>query len=253
MVSPATRGCRFPWEADTLHFHSRYSRTSCRLECTLVQAISEVGCLPWYLPQRPGNYSKTCSLAETPKFLDAMRSVLASKCNCLPDCKSTEFHYSVTTNNFLPCDSRNLNINPLCTLGRGPLPKIWLDRVTEKYKKSYDSIPDYISSLASPMRERHQDDLIATQVQGDDDNKYNAWEEDIAVVNIFFGEETIMELERAIRMSPVEFISSLGGLFGLCLGFSITSFFEIIYWFTIALSRNNWRRKPKMKMKKTQN
>ena len=30
-------------------------------------------------------------------------------------------------------------------------------------------------------------------------------------------------------MGPVDFISSLGGLFGLFLGFSIVSFVEIIY------------------------
>ena len=65
------------------------------------------------------------------------------------------------------------------------------------------------------MREIHQDDLIATQAtvkyvaqttliffrkpfvnqrlqdQGDS-LLYNAWEEDIAMVNIFFGEETVM-------------------------------------------------------------
>ena len=75
---------------------------------------------------------------------------------------------------------------------------------------------------------------------------YNAWEEDIAVVNIFFGKETVMgeeriseflnrflmffsEFERSIRMGPVDFIASLGGLFGLCLGFSIVSFIEIVY------------------------
>ena len=85
------------------------------------------------------------------------------------------------------------------------------------------------------------------------------------MVNIFFGEETVMggiyqkssetqnttclnitlypfiffvtEMERRIRMGPIEFISSLGGLFGLCLGFSFISFFEIIYWAIIALSR----------------
>ena len=101
---------------------------------------------------------------------------------------------------------------------------------------------------------------------------YNAYDRDIAVVNIFFGEETVMggillnkyltiiykarlittiyhcqfclffhlivtEMERRIRMGPIEFISSLGGLFGLCLGFSFISFFEIIYWATIALAR----------------
>ena len=44
-------------------------------------------------------------------------------------------------------------------------------------------------------------------------------------------------MERRIRIGPIEFISSLGGLFGLCLGFSLISFFEIIYWTIIALSR----------------
>ena len=78
------------------------------------------------------------------------------------------------------------------------------------------------------------------------DEFYNAWEEDIAVVNIFFGKDTVMgehffmrfliynllapEFERSIRMGPVDFVASLGGLFGLCLGFSIISFLEIIYW-----------------------
>ena len=31
-------------------------------------------------------------------------------------------------------------------------------------------------------------------------------------------------------MGPVDFVASLGGLFGLCLGFSIISFLEIVYW-----------------------
>ena len=39
-------------------------------------------------------------------------------------------------------------------------------------------------------------------------------------------------------MGPVEFVSSLGGLFGLFLGFSIISFLEILYWTTIQLARN---------------
>ena len=68
--------------------------------------------------------------------------------------------------------------------------------------------------------------------------------EDIAVVNIFFGKDTVMgekgpigrvftsqilEFERSIRMGPVDFVAMLGGLFGLCLGFSVISFLEIIY------------------------
>ena len=87
---------------------------------------------------------------------------------------------------------------------------------------------------------------------------YNAWDEDFATLNIFFGQETVMgetfmnlliqkrkeimlfpqELERGISMGPVEFVSSLGGLFGLFLGFSVVSFIEIIYWVTLRICRN---------------
>ena len=51
------------------------------------------------------------------------------------------------------------------------------------------------------------------------------------------------EFERNIRMGPVDFIASLGGLFGLFLGFSIISFVEIIYWSFVRGSRMNLQRK----------
>ena len=139
----------------------------------------------------------------------------------------------------------------------------------DTYEASLDSNPSYISSLAGPMRQRHRDELLISKTKArfwtltmlgtfwhffSQENFYNAWEEDIAVVNIFFGEETIMgeiydflnkrkvclslEFERSIKMGPVDFIASLGGLFGLFLGFSIVSFVEIIYWIVVRGSRN---------------
>ena len=89
------------------------------------------------------------------------------------------------------------------------------------------------------------------------DEFYNAWEEDIAVVNIFFGKDTVMgdmnlkynrsseifvEFERSIRMGPVDFVASLGGLFGLCLGFSIISFLEIIYWVLASIYKTSFNK-----------
>ena len=38
-------------------------------------------------------------------------------------------------------------------------------------------------------------------------------------------------------MTVVGFISSIGGLFGLCLGFSLVSLYEIFYWFVVKLGR----------------
>ena len=40
-----------------------------------------------------------------------------------------------------------------------------------------------------------------------------------------------LEYEKTPRMTEYDFISNWGGFFGLFLGFSIISFFEIIYWF----------------------
>ena len=84
------------------------------------------------------------------------------------------------------------------------------------------------------------------------DSTYNALEKDIAVLNLYFGASTVqgiwrrkcmkmnssLEYEKSERMTWVDFISNLGGCFGLCLGFSIVSFVEIIYWFSIVLCQN---------------
>ena len=39
-------------------------------------------------------------------------------------------------------------------------------------------------------------------------------------------------------MGPIDIVSQLGGLFGLCLGFSLISFIELFYWFSVRLIRN---------------
>ena len=40
-------------------------------------------------------------------------------------------------------------------------------------------------------------------------------------------------------MTVIDFIGNVGGLFGLCLGFSLISFFELLYWFLIRTSRRS--------------
>ncbi len=39
-------------------------------------------------------------------------------------------------------------------------------------------------------------------------------------------------------MSWIQFISQVGGLMGLCLGFSFVSAIELFYWFTYRMGRN---------------
>ena len=94
-------------------------------------------------------------------------------------------------------------------------------------------------------------------IQGDP--HYNAYERDIAVVNIFFGESTVFganlktlkifrysssEFERSKKMTWFDFFSSIGGICGLCLGMSAISIVEFIYWFTVRFGENfaDWNR-----------
>ena len=88
---------------------------------------------------------------------------------------------------------------------------------------------------------------------------YNAYQKDIAIVNIFFGEPTVYgelqyylnqltptnetcfpEFERLPKMTWLDFISGFGGLCGLCLGISFVSLAEILYWFSVRLCRKFW-------------
>ena len=86
------------------------------------------------------------STTKTAKFTEEMALVDGASCNCLPDCKTTDYQYSMTSSklrsksnnlnlwktyekpSWRSCDSRNLNLSPLCTLEDGPIPKLWLDQ-----------------------------------------------------------------------------------------------------------------------------
>ena len=65
-----------------------------------------------------------------------------------------------------------------------------------------------------------------------------SWVSKTSYFNIKLDISVFIELERSIRMGPVDFVASLGGLFGLCLGFSIISFIEIIYWVVAGVIRS---------------
>ena len=60
------------------------------------------------------------------------------------------------------------------------------------------------------------------------------------MVTFFFESSTIFEYSREDRMTLIQYISQVGGLMGLCIGFSFISAAELFYWFTIRYIRNLW-------------
>ncbi len=61
---------------------------------------------------------------------------------------------------------------------------------------------------------------------------YEAYEKDIAKVEIYFSSSTSTKIYREPTMTWIDFFANLGGLFGLVLGLGIIFVFEFV-WFLL--------------------
>ena len=60
-------------------------------------------------------------------------------------------------------------------------------------------------------------------------HKYNAYEKDIAVLEIFWETQTVLFFSSEQRQNWIGFLSNIGGILGLCIGISIVTFVEIFW------------------------
>ena len=67
---------------------------------------------------------------------------------------------------------------------------------------------------------------------------YNAYDKDIAMVTFFFETGTVVEYIREQKLQDIQFMAQVGGLMGLCTGFSLISGIEILYWLILRFFRN---------------
>ena len=130
----------------------------------------------------------------------------------------------------------------MCNFESGMNPPIWGEMVYDQYIKEMESLPNYIKDqVNSNYREyigRNMKGIRVFPASLEKNPKYDAYEKDIAMVTFFFESSTVFEYTREERMTLIQYISQMGGLLGLCIGFSLISGVEIIYWLTIRLFRN---------------
>ena len=189
--------------------------------------------------------------------------------HCLPDCSTTVYHGSVTAAPFKKCNMKNLEVSFMCSFESGMNPPIWGEMVSDQYMKEVKSVPKYIEDQVHSNLRNHigtetyslqlysskmwlsfSFHTLAGDIKGipvfpaslEKNPKYDAYAKDIAMVTFFFESSTLFEYKREERMTLIQYISQMGGLLGLCIGFSLISGVEIIYWFTIRLFRNIWNK-----------
>lgn len=66
-------------------------------------------------------------------------------------------------------------------------------------------------------------------------------------INIYFGTDRVTPLERTEIFDTMNFLAACGGILGLCMGFSIVSFIEIVYFLSLRLISNARNKKPAIK------
>merc|ERR1719229_591356 len=90
--------------------------------------------------------------------------------------------------------------------------------------------------------------MIKSYTTGAYSQTYNAYQQDIALLYVYFGQPTTTEYIRVVSLSWVGFLAQAGGLIGACLGFSFISLVEVIYWFIIRFCRLSKMEKEKERL-----
>ena len=136
-------------------------------------------------------------------------------------------------------------------------PPIWNKQVENEYTVTLgkDKVPEYIKPNQLKMANIRkyvisERDAASLTFQSESKEEYDAFEKDISIVDFYFSKSTIVQFKRSERMTWVDYISQIGGLLGLAMGFSIISAIEIVYWVTIRLCRNINSRKVSAKQVK---
>ena len=136
------------------------------------------------------------------------------------------------------CNLEELDMNP----------SIWSQDTRDEFKAQTGKTPDFLlkdaenrtkySSIRPYVPDPKKKTSLAFQERLKLHPTYDAFKSDIAMVNFYFERENVMQLSRDLKMTSSDFVSQVGGMFGLGLGFSLISGAEIIYWMTIRLWQN---------------
>ena len=218
-LQPWRRKCIFNDETQNLTLYKEYTQSNCFLECSLqfAQGIfdeSNETCTPWFFPPIK-NSAFICDPWATIDFMTAMDNTPDSRCtHCLPSCSGTVYTPTVTTVPFRRCNNLNIGVSPLCKIHdkKLPNPKLWDDK--DSFKRQ-----------------------LMTTIQGKPIfEEYDAYEDDIAMVQVFFEPSAVFLFGSQPSQTWIDYFSTVGGLLGLCIGISIVSIIELL-WLAVKLAK----------------
>ncbi len=157
--------------------------------------------------------------------------------DCLADCSHTIYQSSLTAQPFKKCTEKNFGLSLFCNIYFLQLlkPQMWADEVLQQYPNDITR-PIFLSDVVSSTRTLTSSvsmQKIFTKIN----RTYDAYDEDIAVLNVYFDKPTLIQFETRASQTWTNFLSNVGGILGLCIGLSIVSIAEILWLFIGIISK----------------
>ena len=231
-IDPVKRNCYFADDISPVKLFKEYSQSNCLLEVSLRFGQRKLQvennsppCTPWFIPIVDDNY-QMCNPWEKKRILEIVTGGVPQTefSICLPDCKRTLYHTRITTQVFRVCDEKNFGMTELCNLTNTKLqPQIWGAQVLDQLGNE-SLLKDVLQSGRRTITKILQEPLFTTL-----NRSYDAFEKDIAQLNVFFSGPTAMLYTTKESKTWFDFISMVGGNGGLFIGFSLVTTIEVIY------------------------
>ncbi len=226
-VAQQDRKCLFPHENELMVVFENYSQSNCFLECSLEQTHNSLlsdnadPCTMWYLPSLYND--SICVTNARDKFRHYFENVnLNENCQqCLPDCSNVIYKHSKTSEKIRQCDEKNFGVSPFCQYldyQQSPIPSHWIDQAIETL--GVEKLQNYLN-LSS--KRNYGSPYVWQQTT------YDAFTDDIAVISFFFPNQRNLKVLTQASQTWATFFSSVGGISGLLIGFSLITVFEIFW------------------------
>jgi hypothetical protein len=143
----------------------------------------------------------------------------------------------------------------LCNLLNSTLnPTPWTNLAQNEYRNSNQTIPWYLDTTSSknrknntifsdkrtrfPEGKKHDTKMFSSELKKIP--AYNAFEKDIAIINVVFADKEIPKYVTSNKMHLPDFLTQIGGSLGFFMGVSVISMIEIIYWIILCVFRNDF-------------
>jgi len=241
----------------TMKMFNEYKKSSCLLECQATELLNKYGCLPYYMPMLPvsfirkfkpnygregSNDSIDCTFTQLQKMANdiAKLSALGSgsnssglvsglSCEACPDeCESIEYSAQISYADFR--DPGNFFFKNLLKkkTDKKPVVNKALFKEYETYAKSYFG---GIDILGPPIENRDPRPEQKSCLERTIRNKISK----MSYIHVYFKSFGMTKFSRNVVFGWQDLIAFFGGICGLCLGFSLLSGAELIYWFTLRL------------------